>query len=425
MARTTACFLTLSLLLLGSLSASADYVPADCSVVLGELNPADFGTTGYSQPADTTVLFQYYTTAGTPLNITHLATELLDMSGPAHIRLAITNVSGHLLAQGVAPIALTSDIAAGVYTVALATPLVLQPSTPYYIAQLTDSDLSINFGGPFASPYFVNTLYADGMQSTYYAANIQYITEEAPVAALNCIPPPPNSSMMGDPQFVGLLGQSYQVHGIDGEIYNLISDRLLQVNARFTFLSSGGCDRDAVTGEPLYICFSHPGSYVTAIGLRTAAGDTVEMSVGGEMQGFHALLVNGRSVPTSTADAAHWPITLSSADSTLPSLTVSRVNGRTLTIAHAGLYTLTVQSSDSFLNIIGLQVGSMSRLAQSEQSHGLIGQTWQLRTDGVEVAAIEGLVDDYAEQRGELLGCAFLFNKFNCSSRSAQPAPNV
>ena len=223
-----------------------------------------------------------------------------------------------------------------------------------------------------------------------------------------------NSSEAAELQFVGLLGQSYQVHGIDGEIYNLISDRLLQVNARFTFQSSGGCDTGA-SGAAVYSCWTHPGLYLSAVGLRTAAGDTLTVNAGEGPQGFDALIINGQRTQMATAEAAKWPISLSSADSTLPPLTIRRVDQRTLTIANAGLYTLTLQSSDSLLNVVGLQVGSMSRLTDTIQSHGLIGQTWQLRTDGVEVAAIEGRMEEYMEQRGELLGCAFAFNKFDCA----------
>ena len=43
------------------------------------------------------------------------------------------------------------------------------------------------------------------------------------------------SGVVGDPQFTGLRGQSYQVHGIDGAVYNLITSPQLHVNARFVF----------------------------------------------------------------------------------------------------------------------------------------------------------------------------------------------
>ena len=220
------------------------------------------------------------------------------------------------------------------------------------------------------------------------------------------------ASNSSDPQFVGLLGQSYQVHGMDGEVYNLISDKLVQLNARFSFVSSGGCDTEKVTNAPLYACWTQPGSYLTAIGLRTVAGDTIVVNTGEVSQGFDSLLVNGERVQTAAADATKWPITLSSSDPTLPSLTIHRVDQRTLTIANAGLNTLTLQNSGSFINIIHLEVSSMGRLTTTIQPNGIIGQTWQKRADGFE---IDGQLSDYVETRGELLGCAFAFNKFDCT----------
>ena len=41
-------------------------------------------------------------------------------------------------------------------------------------------------------------------------------------------------SVVGDPQFVGLLGQSFQVHGIDGQVYNLISRSSRQADRQRT-----------------------------------------------------------------------------------------------------------------------------------------------------------------------------------------------
>ena len=226
-------------------------------------------------------------------------------------------------------------------------------------------------------------------------------------------------SVKGDPQFVGLLGQSYQVHGMDGGVYNLISDAMLQLNARFRFLTGGRCERDAVTGAPLYVCWSHPGTYLSAIGLRTAAGDTIVVTAGNAETGFESVLLNGDRLDTSTNTAEAtittalrtlWPL-----DSTASSLTVRFIDLRTLVIAHAGLYTLTIQNSDGFVNLLRLEVSSMSSLRHDVQSHGLIGQTWQCRTDGMEVAVLEGYVDDYAEESGELLGCGVLYNRFDCS----------
>ena len=67
------------------------------------------------------------------------------------------------------------------------------------------------------------------------------------------------SSVLGDPQFIGLRGQSYQVHGIDGGVYSLISDPLIQLIGRFPFLSENSshpCLLDAITQQAMYVCWS-------------------------------------------------------------------------------------------------------------------------------------------------------------------------
>ena len=78
---------------------------------------------------------------------------------------------------------------------------------------------------------------------------------------------PETSYVIGDPQFVGLRGQRYQVHGISGEVLNIVSDRDLQYNSRFLFLDKGECP--IVDGTRQKGCFSHPGSYLGELGIKT------------------------------------------------------------------------------------------------------------------------------------------------------------
>jgi len=47
-----------------------------------------------------------------------------------------------------------------------------------------------------------------------------------------------SGSANGEPSFTGLRGQSYQVHGISGAVYNLIRDEYISLNSRFVFLTS-------------------------------------------------------------------------------------------------------------------------------------------------------------------------------------------
>lgn len=121
-------------------------------------------------------------------------------------------------------------------------------------------------------------------------------SSSSPRLASSSSTPPTAASVVGDPQFVGLLGQSFQVHGVDGAVYNLISDALVLVNARFRFLSEGECLHDA-EGQRLFVCWSHPGSYLASLAIRTAAGDQLVIHAGAARLGFQSVLLNGVPLP--------------------------------------------------------------------------------------------------------------------------------
>jgi hypothetical protein len=82
-------------------------------------------------------------------------------------------------------------------------------------------------------------------------------------------------SARGDPQFFGLIGQSFQVHGLDNTVYTIISHRDVGVNASFGFLT-GPLPCPTVerslndNNKPESIsCWSHAGSYLSELGLFT------------------------------------------------------------------------------------------------------------------------------------------------------------
>ena len=423
------CLLLLSsLALLGAVSAQS---PSDCPVMLGDLDLNDFaqGESIIVLWANSTYLFNYTTGTGpTPLVVTHLAVTLFFQPGPLLFQVALYDSGAKLLTQAAAPISIDSDLVEGGYSAPLPAPYTLQPSTQYYIALLPFTNLAYSLQSVPNAPIYEPTPYDLGFPAQYNISDASYYGANGPAAAVNCAIDSPesstgSSSVIGDPQFVGLLGQSYQVHGVDGQVYNLVSDKFAQINAKLSFLDAGACDRDERTGAPLYTCWTHPGTYLTQLGLLTAASDTVVVTAGAGLHGFQALLVNGEDVLVSTNASAVWPATLRSVDGTLPALSIRLFDRRTLAIDNAGLYSLTLQNSDGFLNIVSLTVSSMSRLARQVQSHGLIGQTWQRRTDGAEVAVLEGRVDDYVEVNEALLGCAFVFNKFHCEQSADVAAP--
>jgi hypothetical protein len=238
------------------------------------------------------------------------------------------------------------------------------------------------------------------MQTTQPTASTTYFT-------LTVTAPPALTSVTGDPLFVGLLGQRYQVHGVDGFVYSLISDRLVQVNTRFTYLDQGECVKGE-QGQSLFTCWSHPGSYLSALAVQTVDGHRVLIQSGKARQGFQSVTVNGQQLTVGDSVTPRQR-----KDSEVEPLTVELLSVRRCRIAHAGLYSMEVENSDGFVNIVSLTVSDWSRLRSDVQSHGLVGQTWRRGgVEGKEVKVVEGWIDDYAERDNELWGNGFTFNQF-------------
>ena len=200
------------------------------------------------------------------------------------------------------------------------------------------------------------------------------------------------AGVVGDPQFVGLRGQSYQVHGIDGAVYNLIIDRGgMLVNARFTYRSFGRCpDLPQPTN-----CWSHPGSYLGEVGVLGAGGASgLHVVSGGWDTGFGNVTLDGALLSVGTnASAAGMEVWLLSAY-------VLRVR--------VGNFELLLENSDRFLNIVETRVLQWSALA----SHGLLGQTWRVPSVAAankRISYVEGEVDDYVEQNNDILGDALVY----------------
>ena len=214
---------------------------------------------------------------------------------------------------------------------------------------------------------------------------------------------------MGDPQFSGLRGQQYQVHGIDGAVYSLISQPSLQLNSQFTFLTGPRpCPILPSTGQHSSACFSHDGSYLGNLALRTNVDDRLLVEAGSNDTGFATVEVNGR--PLAVGQTAN----LTFADHTIG--TVHRISTHELSIT-ASFYQLELDNSDDFLNLRSLAIrGGQWAALNKEAPHGLLGQTWKVRGRGEGV--IEGVVDDYMIEDDDLFGTAFMYNRLLSKSWS-------
>ena len=216
--------------------------------------------------------------------------------------------------------------------------------------------------------------------------------------------PGPATAITGDPMFLGLRGQQYQVHGIDGAVYNLISDPYTQVNSRFAFLTGPRpCAVLPSTGRRSTTCWTHPGSYLGELGIKTSGNDRLFIQAGSATEGFHAVTLNGRRLKVGSELELHYP-----GGSGLSSGSFHYNNSQEVQVT-VGYFTLTIENSDAFLNIRSIKVDNehWNRL----QSHGLLGQTWRNQRYGGRVQEIEGEVDDYVVG-DDIFGDNFLFNKF-------------
>ena len=203
------------------------------------------------------------------------------------------------------------------------------------------------------------------------------------------------SSVVGDPQFVGLRGQSYQVHGIDGAVYNLITQPRTQVNARFTFLTAGRCP--IIDGTPDIDCWSHPGSYLGQMSFQQLVGGrlhTALVTAGAAHTGFAGVEVDGRALAVGEeAGSGAFVVSLTS---------THRLRVRT---EH---FDVELRNSDRFLNQALRATVPLSQLS----AHGLLGQTHSTKVHSSPLRYVEGEVDDYAIADGDIFGDTFLYNQF-------------
>jgi hypothetical protein len=201
-------------------------------------------------------------------------------------------------------------------------------------------------------------------------------------------------TIVGDPQFIGLRGQSYQVHGVDGVVYNIISEKQLQVNSRFVFLTKGDCP--VIAGRRDTNCWSHPGSYLGELSFMAVVGGEVHRALivsGSAREGFSSIAVDGQLL--RVGDSAGFGSF---------SVSVLSTHAVTITTEH---FDFELSNSDRFIN---QALRAKVALAQLD-SHGLLGQTHTLRSHSSQLRHIEGRVNDYIVL-DDIFGVEFVYNKF-------------
>lgn len=204
-----------------------------------------------------------------------------------------------------------------------------------------------------------------------------------------------SGGVIGDPQFTGLRGQSFQVHGIDGAVYNLITDTNTQVNAQFVFLDAGVCP---ASGHVITQCWSHPGSYLGSVAFQQRVDGNVHQLIvkaGSAETGFDSIMLNGQSLKQNASLDFR----------SLFSVSYRSSHQVFVTTEH---FQFELTNSDMFIN----QVVSSRVPLINLHSHGLLGQTHVVKSYPTALKHIVGEVDDYAVADNDLFGYVFAYNRF-------------
>ena len=299
----------------------------------------------------------------------------------------------------------TSDV--GYVDIHVAVPNQLVDNSTYnYVAHLNDSN---------TLPFGTDTVTAADLvagTSVFFTVGWQSGAAAVDTPALFVFADGGNSgNAVGDPMFQGFLGQSFQVHGVANQVYSLISDSLVQVNAMFVFLTEGRCPSAALQLPFKIACWSHPGSYLGRLTLQTLADDRIDIVAGTADAGFSAVTANGRNLPLGEEWKGNDASGLDHPHAHHLARTHCTLLHSHVLQCHVGLYQLTVTNSDGFVNLHEVAVSDWTALTHEIQSHGLLGQTWSKRAGG-EVEGVDGLVDDYAEQDNDMFGSKTHFNRF-------------
>ena len=246
--------------------------------------------------------------------------------------------------------------------------------------------------GTYTFVFTIPTLSTLRLNLTYLhsAGSSAPVVEHVELAIFNPVP-----SITADPQFVGLLGQQYQVHGIDGAAYNIISEEATQVNSRFVFLSSGQCP--LIDGRKDVDCWLQPGSHVGEMGFQAVVDGrrhSALITAGPAMRGFAGVHVDARTL--TVGDKVGYG-----------EFTVYMQSAHTVLVT-TDSFEFQLTNSDMFIS-----QKLRARVPLSDlKAHGLIGQTHSTTTYPTKLRYIEGEVDDYVIGDSDIFGTDFVYNRF-------------
>lgn len=190
----------------------------------------------------------------------------------------------------------------------------------------------------------------------------------------------------------------------------------MQLNARFAFLTGPRpCPIMPSTGKKSAACWSHAGSYLGEMGLKTSGGSKLKIISGPAASGFSLVTLNDQPLKIGAthslvfSDGSHGHVTFNSS------------HELTLTTS---AFDIEIENNDEFVNL--RSVRAMSEKVSKLATHGLLGQTWRNKRYSGKIKEIEGDVDDYIvddidanqdDLDADLFGDNFMFNRFISTSQ--------
>ena len=256
--------------------------------------------------------------------------------------------------------------------------------------------------------------------------------------------------VQGDPQFNGLLGQQFQVHGTPNQHYAIISTPVLHINALFKLRTEGQCT-PALKARTS--CWSHPGNYFGGMSL------VMKQDAAITLQQAESLLPRAAQLMADVPSFDDFIQHMAGASATLQFTAGSMAAGMSVSYAGGELSTsaawqavvlsddsfvfvyypsteavllltsewvFRVDNSDHFLNyrlattpdmderVRAYHAASplLQQVMAASMPHGLLGQTWSGRVyRNQRLTAVEGDVDDYAVSGAD--DAQFVYTRFD------------
>ena len=239
------------------------------------------------------------------------------------------------------------------------------------------------------------------------------LSPSSSVLPSSSFPPAPSSSTAigqaySDPRIVGFWGQNQYVAGKDGEVYSMLLDGRVAVNARFVLLEAADIHCPAQLSS---YCVAERGTYFGEVGVVASNGDRLEVVAGAAEVGFRTVRLNGEPLlyeAQSSRDknrlrgASERPLDGSQAQ-VENGLSVCLMSNRSLEFS-VGVYSIQLDVIDRYLDFVSVNTHCWSCLLDDVRPEGLLGRTWD---NSLEHATDDEAVEQYRETDGQLLGCGF------------------